>query len=242
MRANPALHHMLGYPARGAERSQPPGGHPPRRHGGAGVAAERRAGGTVRELRTGEAATCTGTAAASGSSVSIALVRDPHGAPRYYVAQVMDVTDRRQAEEQLRRLAQLRPPDRPGKPALLPAQAGGGAGRPCQRPRRPALPGLRRFQVRQRHPGPPGRRRPVEVAGPGDDRASWGAGAVRPPGRRRVRRAGAGRRRLRGRGPGARICWPRSAPRSRPPRMPDVRRPSRSASPSTRTTAARRRR
>ena len=38
-------------------------------------------------------------------SVSTALVRDPHGAPRYYVAQIMDVTDRRMAEEQLRRLA-----------------------------------------------------------------------------------------------------------------------------------------
>lgn len=108
IRANPALHHMLG--------------HPPGELNGISLRevthpddmAEQE--GLLDAVRSGECGSCTleqrylhRDGSVLWVSVSTALVRDPHGAPRYYVAQIMDVTDRRMAEEQLRRLANFDP-------------------------------------------------------------------------------------------------------------------------------------
>lgn len=104
MRANPALHTMLGYnPGELTGVSFGQITHPDDAQVQESL---------LHAVRDGEMGNCTleerclhRDGKTLWVSVSVALVRDPHGAPRYYVAQVMDVTGRRQAEEQLRRLA-----------------------------------------------------------------------------------------------------------------------------------------
>ena len=108
IRANPALHNMLGY------RPGALNGVALRQITHPDDAEAQEA--LLEAVKAGECVNCTlekryvnrdgGTL---WVSVSAALVRDPHGAPRYYVAQIMDVTDRRMAEEQLRRLAHFDP-------------------------------------------------------------------------------------------------------------------------------------
>ncbi|BAD39712.1 conserved hypothetical protein [Symbiobacterium thermophilum IAM 14863] len=108
MRANPALHDMLGY------RRGDLTGVPLRQITHRDDLEEQES--LLNAVRAGQAGSCAmekrylrHDGRAVWVAVSVALVRDAHGTPRYFVAQVMDVTDRRQAEEQLRRLAHFDP-------------------------------------------------------------------------------------------------------------------------------------
>ncbi len=113
-RVNKALVDFLGY---GQRKGQPAGGtlhgrprrdHPSRRHRGrsrAGRPPDRR---PDRALRTGEAvffARDVVAAASVWALLAVSLVRDEDGTPLYFISQIKDITNRKQVEADLRRVA-----------------------------------------------------------------------------------------------------------------------------------------
>ena len=104
LRVNDALATAIGRSSAELEQlSVPAIVHPGRPQRRPGARSRPRARRSAQDGIAGENhATCVRTGRSSGARITAALVHDADGTPRYFVSQVIDVTERKLAEEALR--------------------------------------------------------------------------------------------------------------------------------------------
>ena len=131
--------------------------------------------------------------AASGAERDMELVvtalEDARGVTAGRVLVFRDVTERRELERELRRLAYTDPSHRLAEPGVVPrpARAGAGHGQATRRSAGRLVPGPRSVQDHQRQPRPRDRRRGARVGRPAATTLPARRGHPRAAGRRRVR-------------------------------------------------------